>query len=131
MTRRIALCIAVVAVLAGGGPPPADLFVLRRTGDVPGANLRMLVSDGSVRCNDGPEREISSDQLLEARAIATDLKEVTQADVPPATPQIFGFEVRSEAGSIRFADTTTRPAVIPRLVRLQRELARDVCGLER
>jgi hypothetical protein len=131
MILRTALVLAVVVLALGCGPPPADLFVLRRTGDVPGANLRMLVSDGSVRCNDGPERELSSDQLLEARAIATDLKEVTQADVPPATPQIFGFEVRSEAGTIRFADTTTRPPVIPRLVRLQRALAREVCGLER
>jgi hypothetical protein len=84
-----------------------------------------------VRCNAGPELEISSDQLLEGRAIATDLAEVTQAQIPPAEPVIFGFEVRSESGVLRFADTTTRPAVLPRLVRLVRDLARNVCRLER
>jgi hypothetical protein len=126
------LALIVLALLAAGcGPAPADLFVVQRTGEVPGADLHMLVSDGSVRCNRGPEREISSDQVLEGRAIAAGLKEITQADVPPGDPQIFGFEVRSESGTIRFADTTTRPPVIPRLVRLQRALARDVCGLER
>jgi hypothetical protein len=69
--------------------------------------------------------------VLEGRAIATGLKEITQDDIPPAEPQIFGFEVRSEAGRVRFADTTTRPEVLPRLVLFVRRLAREVCGLAR
>ena len=66
--RRLALVVVLAAVLAGCGGPSADLFVVQRTGSVPGADLEMLVSDSGVRCNGGPEREISSDQLLDARA---------------------------------------------------------------
>jgi hypothetical protein len=128
--RRL-LAVVVLVVLAGCGSPPADLFVVQRTGSVPGADLRMLVSDGSVRCNDGAEREISSDQVLEGRAIATDLALLTQADIPPAQPAVFAFEVRSESGTLRFADRNARPVVLPRLIRLVRDLARNVCGLER
>jgi len=129
--RRACVVAALAAAVAGCGSPPADLFVVERTGSVPGADLRMLVSDGSVVCNDGPRLDISSSQLLEARSIETDLAEITQADIPPADPVIFGFSVRSESGTLRFADVTRRPPVIPRLVRLVRDLARNVCGLER
>ena len=128
---RAALLVAVVGLVAGCGAPPADLFVVDRTGDVPGAKLNMLVSDGSVRCNGGPEHEISSQQLLRGRAIAASLEEVKQSDIPPDRPQIFGFRVRSEFGTIHFADTTTRPEVLPQLVLLVRELARNECGLVR
>jgi hypothetical protein len=128
---RVAVLAALAVLAAGCGAAPADLFVVQRTGEVPGADLDMLVSDGSIRCNEGPKREISSGQVLEGRAIATGLKEITQDDIPPAEPQIFGFEVRSEAGRVRFADTTTRPEVLPRLVLFVRRLAREVCGLAR
>ncbi len=131
MTRRLLLAAGLAAAAAGCGTPSPDLFVVQRTGSVPGAELRMLVSDDGVRCNDGPRREISSDQLLESRAIATDLAPVKQADIAAAEPVVFGFSVRSESGTLRFADTTTRPQVLPRLVRHVRDLARNVCGLER
>jgi hypothetical protein len=131
MTRAVVVTALVALVLAGCGSPPADLFVVERTGDVPGANLEMLVSDGSVRCNGGPEEEISSAQVLQGRAIATDLAEVKQSDIPRDKPVIFGFEVRSEWGTVRFADTVQRPEVLPKLVRLVRDLARNECGLVR
>ena len=129
---RLLVVVALLGVLAVGcGGPSADLFVVERTGSVPGADLGMLVSDDGVRCNDGPELDISSDQLLEARALARDLADVEQAQIPAAEPVIFGFTVRSESGTLRFADTTRRPVVLPRLVRFVRGLARDVCRLPR
>ena len=131
MTRRAAPVVVLLLLAAGCGTPPADLFVVQRTGTVPGANLRMLVSDGTIRCNDGPKHEISSQEVLQGRAIATALEDIKQADIPPGTPQIFAFRVRSESGTIRFADTTTRPEVLPQLVRLVRDLARSVCHLPR
>ena len=129
--RRPAGAILVLVALTGCGGPSADLFVVQRTGEVPGADLRMIISDDGVRCNGGPELGISSDQVLEARAIATDLAEVTQAEIPPAEPVVFSFEERSESGTLRFPDTTRRPVVLPRLVRLVRDLARNVCRLPR
>ena len=129
--RRLAAAILVPVAVAGCGGPSADLFVVQRTGEVPGANLRMLVSDDGVRCNGGPKLGISSDQVLEARAIADDLQEVTQAEIPRSEPVVFGFAVRSQSGTLRFPDTTRRPVVVPRLVRLVRDLARNVCRLPR
>jgi len=126
-----ALMIALALVAIGCGGPPADLFVANRTGSVPGAKLEMLVSDGSVRCNGGKEHEISSAQVLEGRAIATDLETVKQSDIPRAKPGIFAYEVRSEWGTIRFADRNTSPSVLPHIVRLVRDLARNECGLVR
>jgi hypothetical protein len=129
-TAGLAAALLALAV-AGCGAPPADLFVVQRTGSVPGANLKLLASDGSVRCNDGPERDITSSQLLTARGIADDLADVHQSDVAASRPVIFAFRVRYEQGSLRFADTTTRPAVLPRLVRFTRDMARGVCHLPR
>jgi hypothetical protein len=129
--RAAYLLALLVVALVGCGSPPADLFLAHRTGSVPGAKLDMLVSDGSVRCNDGPAREISSQQVLEGRAIAAALQGVKQSDIPPAKPVIFGFSVRSEWGTIHFADTDQRPEVLPRITRLVRDLAIGVCHLPR
>ena len=129
--RRLGCLLLLAAVAAGCGSPPADLFVVNRTGSVPGAKLEMLVSDGTVQCNGGKKHEISSGRLLEGRAIAAALEEVKQSDIPPARPVIFGYTVRSEWGTIRFADTAQRPSVLPRITRLVRDLAIGVCHLPR
>jgi hypothetical protein len=129
--RSLAVLVLLVVAVAGCGGPPADLFVANRTGSVPGAKLEMLVSDGSVRCNGGKDHEISSAQVLEGRAIATDLETVKQSDIPREKPGIFAYKVRSEWGTIRFVDRNTTPSVLPHIVRLVRDLARTECGLVR
>jgi hypothetical protein len=126
--RSIALAAVVLPLLACGTPSP-DLFVVERSGSVPGADLRLLVSDGTVRCNGGEPRQITSEQLLEARGIARDLPAV--GTPPRAEARLFSFRVRFEDGTLRFADTAAAPPVLPRVARLTRRLAQDVCGLER
>src|SRR4051812_7697448 len=61
----------VLALAACNGPTPADLFVVQRTGSIPGARLTLrVVDDGAVYCNRDTRRHpISSDQLIEARAL--------------------------------------------------------------
>ncbi len=120
---------AVAAALAGSGTPSPDLFVVERSGSVPGARLALLVSDTSVRCNGGEARALSSEQVLEARRIARELPTVRRP--PRRRAQLFAFRVRHEAGTLRFADTTAAPPVLPRLARFTRRVAQDVCGLER
>lgn len=142
--RRVAgavLATACLVALASCGNPSADLYVVDRSGSIPGAKLTMLVGDGgTVRCNGASEQEISSDQLIDARAIVDDLKGKDQ-DPGPATlgvhlaPQpnsILRYRVRSEAGTVSFSDTSKgQPPVFFRIAKLTRELAKQVCGLPR
>ena len=130
---------AVIALLACGGTlgcgtPSPDLFVMKRAGTVPGARLELLVSDQTVRCNDGDARNLTSVQILEARDIKRDLLDVQDGlvDVPKAPPaQFFTFAVTTEKGTLRYSDTTQRPPVLPRLSRFTRRVAIDTCGLKR
>jgi hypothetical protein len=129
----LALAIAALVLPACGTPSP-DLFVVHRTGTVPGAKLDLLVSDTSVRCNLGAARPLSSAQTLDAREITKALLEFQRSKLPlpPAPPaQIFRFAVRDEVGTVRYGDTTQRPTVLPRLTRFTRDIAVGLCGLQR
>lgn len=124
---------AAFATLACGTPSP-DLFVVERHGTVPGARLTLLVSDQTARCNDGPAKNLTSAQIIEARDIKRDLLLVQTGGepLPPSPPaQIFRFAVQTEQGTLRYPDTQQRPSVLPRLSRFVRRVAIDTCGLER
>lgn len=134
--------LAASLAIVGCGSPSADLFVLDRTGTIPGAKLAMLVGDGgTVRCNGGKERAITSADLIEARKIARDLNgedeehpgpAVSDTSLPPGPGSILRYEIRSEKGTVAFSDTSARqPAVFYRAAKLSRDMARRVCGLER
>lgn len=135
--RLLAGALAAPAValgLGGCGTPSPDLFVMKRDGTVPGAKLELLVSDQTVRCNDGPRKDMTSAQILEARDIRRDLIEIQDGivDVPKAPPaQIFTFAVTTEKGTLRYPDTAQRPELLPRLSRFVRRVAIDTCGLRR
>jgi len=127
---------ALVLVLGacGGGTPSPDLFVVHRDGTVPGAKLVLLVSDTSVRCNDGATRPLPSAGTIDARVLADELLELQEDGValpPPSAAQIFRFSVRTQKGTLRYPDTAQRPSVLPRLTRFVRRTAIDVCGLRR
>jgi hypothetical protein len=133
IAAAVALLLAAAALGACGTPPP-DLFVVNRTGTVPGAKLHMLVSDESVRCNGAPAQELTSAQTLEGRDILRLLMGLQEAKTPlPASPraQIFSYSVRDEDGTLSYPDTQQRPAVIPRLTLFVRDLAIGTCHLQR
>lgn len=138
--------VAGVAALAGcSSPAPADLFVVHRTGSIPGAELRLRVTDdGGAYCNGGPRREISSAQLIEARTLRRaldgdddgDTKTPGLAeralDLPPGRVSTLRYRVRSEGGVVAFSDTSPRqPQAFYRLAKLTRDLAKGPCGLPR
>ncbi len=59
----------------GGGIASPDIFVVQRSGTIPGASLTLVVNDGgTVRCDGGPPRPISDSQLVLARGIQEELK---------------------------------------------------------
>ena len=143
MRRRWPASLAgVVALgLAACGTPSADLFVIQRTGTIPGAQLNLRVTDGGqVSCDRGKLRDISSAQLIEARAILEGLQgkkdEQGPADrnlrLPPRPGSTLSYRVRSEDGTVAFSDTSLgQPQVFYRLAKLTRDLARQVCGRPR
>ena len=101
----------------------------------------MLVCDGgTVSCNRGPEKPITSAQLIEAREITDGLNGDEENPGPasrgvrlePGPGSILRYRVRSEKGSVAFSDTSKgQPQVFYRLARLTRQLAKQACGLPR
>lgn len=141
MIARTAAVLVAAALLAGCGAPSADLFVVERTGSVPGARLTLVVDDGGfVRCNGGERLQISSEQLIDAREIERALSGDEDKPGPaardlvlePRPGSVLRYDVRTEAGSVSFADTSAgQPQDFFRLTQLTRALAKQVCGLPR
>jgi hypothetical protein len=137
-----AAAIGLAAVLAAGcGAASHDLFIVERPGALPGARLTLVVDDGGfVRCDGGERRQISSQQLIDARELARALdgEELEPGparrgiSLPASERSLLRFYVRTENGSVRFADTSPdQPPELPRIAQLTRELAKQVCGLPR
>ena len=141
----IAVLLAVAAVASAGcnGPRPADLFVVQRSGSIPGAKLSLrVIDDGHVSCNRGAPKPISSAQLIDARELRRELdgdqskEQVGLAerhlDLKPGAISTLSYRVRSEQGTVAFSDTSPRqPQAFYRLAKLTRDLAQGPCGLPR
>ena len=128
-----ALVLAVV--LAGCGSKSADLFAVERAGSIPGARLSMVVNDaGNVRCNGGRTVGITSQELLDARELQTDLKEpaADRVDLLARPGSVLRYRVETPDGVVHFADNSRgRTAVFGRLSLYVRQLAQRHCGLPR
>jgi hypothetical protein len=142
--RALALGVLVAAALvaAGCGGPSADLFVVSRTGTIPGAKLHLLIGDGgTVRCNGGKEREITSADLILARKIARELNgkdddhpgpAVNDPSLPARPGSILRYEIRSQKGTVAFSDNSLRqPSTFFVAAKFTRDIAKRVCGLVR
>ena len=133
MTRAAALAALALAA-AGCGTPSADLFVVERTGELPGAELDLVVGDGgTVECN-GTEREITSEQLLDARTLADDLLPLLDEGIalPRGEQSLLRFEVIGEPGRATFWDSSRGlPPELARVIAFTREIAKQACRLPR
>jgi hypothetical protein len=127
------LLVAVVA--AGCGGASGDLFAVERSGDVPGAKLRLIVDDGGeLTCNDAQPKAMPDKLLLVARAIATDLQDPAQhsLDLKAGPQSVLQYVVHTPDGTVRFADDSPgQPDVTRRLAYFTRQAAQQVCGLAR
>ncbi|MEA2256799.1 MAG: hypothetical protein QOG35_2844 [Solirubrobacteraceae bacterium] len=138
MRRRAAILVALAAMAAAaagcGGVAP-DLFVITRTGDVPGARLTLRVTDdGRASCNGRPLVDITSAQLITARETQRDLIAPAKARMRlPAGPQsVMSYRVRSDDGAVTWSDNSRgQPLVLFRLAKLARDVARGACRLAR
>jgi hypothetical protein len=136
------LAALTLALAACNGPTPADLFVVSRSGTIPGAKLTLrFIDDGAVSCNGGPRKEITSKQLITARELRRELDGEKDDDVglaekhldlPPGRITTLSYRVRSENGTVAFSDTSAhQPQAFYRLAQLTRDVAQHVCGLPR
>lgn len=137
MRRLAAALVALVgtAALSGCGAAYPDVFLLTRSGSLPGARLTLLVNDGgTVRCNGGEERQLPPRQLLDARRIATDLSEQAHDDLTLSAPpdSVLRYRLRTQDGTVTFSDVDAvrRPELAPVIV-FARKVAQGVCGLAR
>jgi hypothetical protein len=120
-----------------GGVLSPDLFVVDRTGSVPGAKLTVLVNEeGVVECNPDrahpAPRHLSDSQIIEARAIQEDLHDPASRheSLPPARGSVLSYYVRDQDGFVRFADNSPgQPAVMRKLALFVLNVAQSVCGL--
>ncbi len=136
--RAATIGVVALATLAagcggGGGIRAADLFILERTGSVPGARLTLLVNEeGGVRCNGGATLKLSDPALVQARAIQEDLREPASKHIslPPRAGSVLSYYLRDENGSVRFADNSTgQPAAFHNLALFALQTAQQVCRL--
>jgi hypothetical protein len=134
--------VAFALAACGGGGPPADLFVVTRSGEVPGARLVLRVTDdGRASCNGGALILIASEDLIDARQIRRELEgeeegETGPADaglsLPPGPMAVFRYAVRGQDGTVSFSDTSkNQPATFRDIAALTRRIAKGSCGLER
>jgi hypothetical protein len=128
-----ALALALAAT--GCGSEARDLFLVTRSGDVPGARLTLRVTDdGRASCNRRPLVEISSDQLIAARESTRDLEDPAKAGLRlrPGPQSVFSYRVRTEEGTVAWSDDSRRqPPVLFKLAKLTRDVAKGPCHLAR
>ena len=111
----------------------ADLFVIQRSGSVPGAQLMLLVDEeGGVSCNGGRTLKLSDSQLIEARAIQEDMRKPAEQhlSLAPGPRPVFSYRLRQEQGSVSFSDDSPgQPQVFHRLALFVLQTSQRVCHL--
>jgi hypothetical protein len=139
--RRAAAAVTAAVVLAGCGGEAGDLLAVERSGSIPRARLQLRFTvDGRVSCNRGALRELHSDQVIDARAIESELAGEEGKPGPAsrhvrlrARPgSVLRYRARVEAGAVTFADTSRpQPPVFFEIQKLTRDVARSICRLPR
>ena len=131
----IAAAVGVAATGCGAGAPARDLFLVQRSGAIPGARLALRVTDdGRASCNRGPLVDITSAQLIAAREIERDLEPLAKRRfaLRPGRASVLRYRVVLEDGAVRFADDSHgQPPALFRLAKLTRDVARGSCRLAR
>lgn len=136
MTLRavtLALSVLCMGALAGCGLDVElpDLFLLTRTGQ--GSRLTLLVNDsGSIHCNGGKQKTLSSALLIQARdlsdSLANDAKQ--QLDLPAGPGTVFSYKIKLQQGTVRFSDRdTTHRRALAQAELFAAQVAQRVCGL--
>lgn len=132
----IAAAAAAAALLGAGcgaGVTAPDLFIVQRTGSVPGARLTLLVNEeGGVHCNGGATLHLSDPALVQARAIQEEIHEPASKHIalPARAGSVLSYYLRDENGSVSFADNSaSQPKVFHNLALFVLQTAQQICHL--
>jgi hypothetical protein len=131
----VAAAGACLLALAGCGGPSGDLFAVQRSGSIPDARVRLVVSDeGTVTCNGGPAKKMGDPRLLTARDLGRRLDNNARKlhRLPPGRASVLSYRVLVPSGALVYQDSSPRQT--PAMLELQgfvRDLAQHVCGLPR
>jgi hypothetical protein len=135
--RAAATAVAALAALAisACGSEARDLFLVTRSGDVPGARLTLRITDdGRASCNGKPLVDITSAQLISARETERDLGKSGQRQLrlAPGPQSVFSYRVRTQDGGVAWSDDSAhQPPVLFKLAQLTRDVAKGPCHLAR
>jgi hypothetical protein len=133
----VVVLVATIAILAlagcGGGITAPDLFIVTRSGAVPGADLTVLVNEeGGVSCNRGRTLKLSDRQLVLARAIQEEVHDSAEQHLvlAPGPGSVFSYHLRDENGTVSFSDNSAhQPKYLHQLALLVLEVAQGICHL--
>jgi hypothetical protein len=130
-----AVALLAAVALAGCGSEAHDLFLVTRSGDVPGAGLTLRITDdGRASCDHRPLVEITSAQVIAARDVERNLEDPSKAQLrlAPGPQPVLSYRVRTEQGGVAWSDDSARqPAVLFKLAKLTRDVAKGPCHLAR
>jgi hypothetical protein len=135
--RAAGAVLAALTALAMSacGSEARDLFLVTRSGDVPGARLTLRITDdGRASCNGKPLVDITSAQLIAARESERDIGKPAKAQLrlAPGPQSVFSYRVRTQDGGVAWSDDSARqPPVLFKLAKLTRDVARGPCHLAR
>jgi len=135
--RAAGAVLAALTALAMSacGSEARDLFLVTRSGDVPGARLTLRITDdGRASCNGKPLVDITSAQLISARESERDLGKPAKAQLrlTPGPQSVFSYRVRTQDGGVAWSDDSARqPPVLFKLAQLTRDVAKGPCHLAR
>jgi hypothetical protein len=111
----------------------ADLFIVYRSGSIPSGNLVLLVNEeGVVHCDGRLGRNLSSSELVKARAIQEEMHDAASKHLALAARpgSVLSYYVRDPDGSVRFADNSLgQPSVLHDLQLFVLRAAQRSCGL--
>lgn len=125
--------LAAISIAGCGGIKAPDLFLVERSGSIPGARLTLVVNEeGGVWCNGVEKTKLGDPELVQARTIEEDLRDPASKNLslPAERGSVFSYYVREERGAVRFSDNSPgQPPVFRRLALFVLQTAQRVCHL--
>lgn len=133
MSRRLAVATALAAALLPGcGGGAGDLLALEVSGGPAGTAPQVIVvtEDGHASCNRGPQRKITSKQLIDAREVEREANDLASkgTDIQTTRRGARQFVLREKDGTVRWTEGPGLPDELSKATLFALAIGRAVCG---